>query len=98
LEGSAPPGGLSGGWMTRNGPDGGRRVSLDLWSGLFFALIYFQQHGPVRFSVRFFHRYMFSTTSPVRFSVRSGSFLDDDPLFSATSPVRFSKKVFFFIF
>ena len=57
----------------------------------------FQQHGPVRFPVRFFHSNVFSTTSPLRFPVRSGSFFGHFFLFSTTSPVRFSKKEFFFI-
>jgi len=60
--------------------------------------LYFQQHGPVRSWVRFFHSYVFSTTSPLRFPVRFRFVFDPDPLFSTTSPVRFQKKVFFFIF
>jgi hypothetical protein len=67
---------------------GGANRSI-LLSGSIFAILYFQQHGQVRFSVCFFHRNVFSTTSPLRFPVRSGSFLVADPLLSITSPVRF---------
>jgi hypothetical protein len=50
------------------------RIFSGSFSVRFFAIIYFQQHGPVRSPVRFFHSYVFSTTSPLRFPVRSGSF------------------------
>jgi len=46
-----------------------------LFSVRFFAVMYYQQHGPLCFWLCFFHRYVFSTTSPLCFPVCSGLFL-----------------------
>ena len=62
----------------------------------------FQQHGPLRFPVRFRFVFstlpLFSTTSVASFPVRFRFVFWAHRVFSITSPVRFLKKEFFFLF
>jgi hypothetical protein len=75
-------------FRTGNRP-GAPAFVVQIGTGLFLAISYFQQDAPVRFPLSFFHSYVFSTTSPLCFSVCSALFLVVDPLFSATYPVLF---------